>query len=110
MGVSQPTPVPVDSLPRKTSYGPFVRIVEPGRHVYRTTMTFIRWAGLIVCLGGAVALGRAAIGTFESRAIFAVLFGFMSLVMLAIGVWLVAFRTNLEITRERVRVRKWGYL
>jgi hypothetical protein len=36
------TPEPT-TLPHKTDYGPFERIVEPGRHVYRATMDYRRW-------------------------------------------------------------------
>ena len=103
-------------MPRKTSYGPFVRIVAPGRHVYRTTMTFIRWAGMILCFAAAGGTGLCATDNFASRetaifgAGFAVLFALLTLALVAIGIMFVAFGTKLVVTRERVRVRKWGYL
>jgi hypothetical protein len=51
---------PTKTLPHRTSYGPFERIVEPGRHVYRATMDYRRWMIGGFCVAFAAALAWLA--------------------------------------------------
>jgi hypothetical protein len=98
-------------LPPWTSYGPFVRIVEPGRHVYRTTMDFNGWLILIMFSGMAVVAGWVAFSTgFKTvgDSAFAGLFLLGALFCSAAAIIVVLGRVRLEITRNSVRIVKRG--
>lgn len=102
-------------MPRRTSYGPLVRIVRPGRHVYRTVMTTFRWLLAVVGTAISALLGRIAISSFSPldenfSLAFGVLFGLLALAGLAATVMALSFRTVLEITPVRVRLRQSGYV
>jgi hypothetical protein len=83
------------TLPHRTSYGPFERIVEPGRHVYRATMDYRRWmiGGFCVVVSAALAWASAIMyadkhleGAFRFAiivmpAFFAVVFALIALIV-----------------------------
>src|SRR5947208_96399 len=106
-----------EDLPRKSTYGSFVRLVEPGRHLYRTKLNFVRWssAGLGL-LGGAgmtwetVRFSRPEYG-MSTLGLFMLAFcALTALTCFALAAVSLFSDARLEITREVVRFTKRGLL
>ena len=107
-----------EDLPRKTSYGSFVRLVEPGRHVYRTKLNVVRWstAGLALLGGAGMTWETVRFASEPDFATEAVLWGMVAFCALATMTCFVLAAVSLfsearlEITREVVRFTKRGLL
>jgi hypothetical protein len=100
--------------PSRKNYGPFVRIAEPDRHIYQTTIDYRRWMFGLAALCGFVLFGWGARqawpdGTDLFFEIFSVFIGMAALSALVLAFMVFAFRTRLEIGPGKITLLKRGF-
>jgi hypothetical protein len=112
----QETSAQTEALPHKKTYGYYVRIVEPGRHVFQTRMSIQRTVYAVLATGSIAALVR--IGFFirdDARHLKTGVWmdvGLMALVwigaltLFVVWAWFVLRTTVVEITRHRISMKR----
>lgn len=99
---SPASPATVPPLPWRTNYGPFVRIVEPDRHIFVTTFDYRRWMIGLGSIGGVV-LGIWAtliFWPFVIGPILSIFTGLITLGMLGCLYMVLVVRTYVEVNRR----------
>jgi hypothetical protein len=99
-------------LPPKRDYGPFVRLVTPGLHLFRTQMYFSRWLILLVGLGGVALFAWVGWSDWSSEgpSFMAIFMWTMGAATLPFVVVMATLTTRLEVTPASIRLRKkWWF-
>jgi hypothetical protein len=95
--------------PRKVDYGPWVRIADPGRHVYRTTMDYRRWLLGIISSGGTIAFGWVAYSAATDGILpFGIFIGLSGVVLAVCAILAFIVGVRLTITGDTISVYRRG--
>lgn len=96
------------SVPARRSYGPFVRVVEPDRHIYRSVIDYRRWILGLFSVFGVGFFSWVAQWTYRSATSLAIFSALLAIPLIWISYAMFAIKTRVEITPRDVILTKKG--